>query len=224
MILWMLAAVNGSAAAPDSSLAKRIWSFDWRQRTTAEAAREVHGFHVAAVPVRGGVVRRNEGEFGAIRSRGISYHKGIDFIAAPGTPVRAAASGFICYNDMNGGPDQGYGYTTIMDHGNNFYTLYAHLRNESPRAIGEWVEAGQRIGSVGRSGNAMRVAKEYQYQLHFEIIHSPSGLMNFGGLRLTLLISPRTITTLREIGEEVYGLYWGGVLNPDEFGTFPCEK
>ncbi|MGD8353827.1 MAG: M23 family metallopeptidase, partial [Pseudomonadota bacterium] len=151
-------------------------------------------------------------------------HKGVDFIANPGTPVRAAASGFICYDEMNGGPDRGYGYTVIMDHGNNFYTLYAHLKGESPRAIGEWVEAGQRIGSVGRSGNAMRVAKEYQYQLHFEIIHSPSGLMDLGGLRFAAQISPRTITTLREIGEAVYGIYWGGVLNPVEFGSFPCAK
>ena len=138
--------------------------------------------------------------------------------------MRAAASGFICYNEMNGGPDWGYGYTVIMDHGNNFYTLYAHLRGESPRAIGEWVEGGRRIGSVGRSGNAMRVPKEFQYQLHFEIIHAPSGLMSLGGLRIAALISPQSITTLREIGEAVYGVYWGGVLNPVEFGAFTCAK
>ncbi|MEJ2744559.1 MAG: M23 family metallopeptidase, partial [bacterium] len=116
-VIWMIAVVPPISAEPDPSLAKRIWSFDWRQRTPAEAAREAKGFRVAALPVHGSFIRRNEGEFGAIRRRGISYHKGVDFIANPGTPVRAAASGFICYDEMNGGPDRGYGYTVIMDHG-----------------------------------------------------------------------------------------------------------
>jgi murein DD-endopeptidase MepM/ murein hydrolase activator NlpD len=121
---------------------------------------------------------------------------------------------------MNGGPDWGYGYTVVIDHGNNFYTLYAHLKDESPFSVGDWVDAGERIGRVGRSGNARRVPKEFQYQLHFEIIHAPSGLMDLGGLQITGLLSPRRITTLREIGEAVYGVYWGGVLNPEEFGNF----
>ena len=76
------------------------------------------------------------------------------------------------------------------------------------------------IGRVGRSGNAMQLPKEYQYQLHFEIIHAPSGLMDMGGLRFTALVSPRRITTLREIGEAVYGIYWGGSLNPEEYGKW----
>ncbi len=203
---------------------KRIWAFNWRPHGAAEAAREAGAFRIAARPVRNGSIRKGEGEFGAIRRSGISYHKGIDFISPPGTAVRAAADGFICYNEMNGGADWGYGYTVLIDHGNDFYTLYAHLKKESPRAVGEWVEAGQRIGSVGRSGNAMRVPKEFQYQLHFEIIHAPSGLMNLGGLRITALLSPQSITAMREIGEAVYGTYWGGVLNPYEFGSFTCAE
>jgi len=162
------------------------------------------------------MIRRPEGEFGAERRRGISYHKGIDFIAPGGTPVRAIAAGFICYNEMNGGPSAGYGYTVLIDHANNFYTLYAHLQKESPLAVGTWVERGQKIAGVGRSGNAMRVAKEFQYQLHFEIIHAPSGLVDLGGLRIIAMISPKILTKLREIGEDVYGPFWGGVLNPEE--------
>jgi len=63
----------------------------------------------------------------------------------------------------------------------------------------------------------MRVPKEFQYQLHFEIIHAPSGLVNLGGLKIALALSPHSLTTLREIGEAVYGPFWGGVLNPEEF-------
>ena len=222
--LCMFAAINSGPARVDPSVVKRIWAFDWRPRDSAEAAREARGFRLAAEPVRGGATRRTEGEFGAVRRNGISFHKGVDFIAPAGTPVRAAAGGFICYNEMNGGPDWGYGYTVIIDHSNNFYTLYAHLEKESPRAVGEWVDAGQRIGAMGRSGNAMRVPKEFQYQLHFEIIHAPSGLMNLGGFRIAALLDPQSITALREIGEAVYGIYWGGVLNPEEFGTFTCAE
>ncbi|MCX6357875.1 MAG: M23 family metallopeptidase [Candidatus Aureabacteria bacterium] len=196
---------------------QRIWSFNWLARSAEESSREAKEFRLGSLPVRGGTIRRPEGEFGAERKNAISYHKGIDFAAPAGTPVRAAADGFICYNEMNGGTDWGYGYTVLIDHGNNFYTLYAHLQNESSLAPGQWVQAGQRIAGVGRSGNAMRIPKEFQYQLHFEIIHAPSGLVDLGGIRITGLLSPQALILLREVGETVYGPYWGGVLNPEEF-------
>jgi hypothetical protein len=41
--------------------------------------------------------------------------------------------------------------------------------------------------------------------------------MDLGGVRLTEILSDQRITTLREIGESVYGPYWGGVVNPEEF-------
>jgi len=146
----------------------------------------------------------------------------VDYLAPPGTPVRAAAAGFICYNEMNGGPDSGYGYTVLIDHANNFYTLYAHLDGPSPLPVGRRVAAGERFAAVGRSGNAMRIPKEFQYQLHFEILHAPSGLIDLGGLRIIGLFSPHLITTLRQLGEAVYGSYLGGVLNPEEFGGDRC--
>jgi murein DD-endopeptidase MepM/ murein hydrolase activator NlpD len=108
----------------------------------------------------------------------------------------------------------------MVDHGNNFYTLYAHLRSRSPHKVGEWVEAGDIIARVGNTGNARRIPKEFQNQLHFEVLHVPSGLMDMGGLQITAQLSPQRITTLREIGEAVYGIYWGGALNPEDIGEF----
>lgn len=200
----------------------RIWEFDWTTRPRAGSARETAGFRVEADPVPGAQIRRPEGEFGAVRRSGISYHKGIDFIAPPRMPVRAAAAGFICYNEINGGPDTGYGYTVLIDHADNFYTLYAHLNEPSSLPVGRWVAAGEQIARVGRSGNAMRVPKEFQYQLHFEILHAPSGLMDLGGLRVIDLFSPQCLTMLRQIGEAVYGPYRGGVLNPEDFRGNRC--
>ncbi|MCX6353607.1 MAG: M23 family metallopeptidase [Candidatus Aureabacteria bacterium] len=216
-ILFFFAFSLSRVSLPAPSVLDRVWSFDWRVRTPAEAERDVKGFRIEVLPVPEAAIRRPEGEFGAERRSGISYHKGIDFIEPADTPVCAIADGFICYNELNGGLDSGYGYTVLIDHGNNFYTLYAHLKKESHLPIGTWIKAGQRIARVGRSGNAIRVPKEFQYQLHFEIIHAPSGLVNLGGLKITLMLSPHSLTTLREIGEAVYGPFWGGVLNPEEF-------
>ncbi|HOE26321.1 MAG TPA: M23 family metallopeptidase [bacterium] len=217
----LLTAATAAGPAGGADVAA-IWGFDWRPRDRAESAREVARFRVEAQPVAGAPIRRPEGEFGAARRSGISYHKGVDYLAPPGTPVRAAAAGFICYNEMNGGPDSGYGYTVLIDHANNFYTLYAHLDGPSPLPVGRRVAAGERFAAVGRSGNAMRIPKEFQYQLHFEILHAPSGLIDLGGLRIIGLFSPHLITTLRQLGEAVYGSYLGGVLNPEEFGGDRC--
>ncbi|MDD5557064.1 MAG: M23 family metallopeptidase [bacterium] len=200
---------------PGAEALAPIWAFDWSPGGRADARAAAEAFRVTA-PVEGAYIRRPEGEFGAIRRSGISYHKGIDFIAPAGTPVRAAADGFICYNEMNGGPDRGYGYTVLIDHANNFYTLYAHLEAPSPLPVGAWVRAGETIAAVGRSGNAMRIPRQFQYQLHFEILHAPSGLMELAGLRITELFTRRRITALRLAGEGIYGLYWGGALNPEE--------
>ena len=220
----LIAATLLAGAAGRRPAVERIWAFDWTPRARAEAARETAGFRIEAEPVPGAQIRRPEGEFGSIRRNGISYHKGVDFVAPPGTPVRAAAAGFICYNEMNGGPDSGYGYTVLIDHADNFYTLYAHLNEPSPLPNGRWVGAGERIARVGRSGNAMKVPKEFQYQLHFEILHAPSGLMDLGGLRVVDLFSPHGLTTLRQIGEAVHGIYRGGVLNPEDFGRDRCVR
>lgn len=218
--LCIMFALALSGSSGEMSLLERIWSFDWRPRARAETVREVNSFSLKTSPVAGGKIRRPQGEFGVVRRGGTSYHKGIDFLAPRGTPVTAPHSGFICYNALNGRIDSGYGYTVVIDHGNNFYTLYAHLREESPLPVGEWVEAGRVIGRIGNSGNAMQLPKEFQNQLHFEIIHAPAGMMEVGGLKLTELLSPRRITTLRKIGEVVYGIYWGGSLNPEEYGNF----
>lgn len=215
MVLLLQAAPPGAAR-----LVEKIWSFDWRPSSRGESSREAGSFSLEVAPVEGARIRRPEGEFGSLRRGGWSYHKGVDFLAPEGSPVKAPRGGYVCYSDLNGELDQGYGYTLIIDHGNNFYTLYAHLMEMSPVRVGDWVEKGRQVGKVGHSGNACRLPKKFKNQLHFEIIHAPSGMMDFGGIQITGLLSPRRITTLRRMGEAVYGLYWGGVLDPEEFGDY----
>lgn len=73
--------------------------------------------------------------------------KGILIRAKAGGPVRAAASGSIVYSDWM----RGYGNLLIVDHGNNYLTVYAN--NESLyKSVGESVKQGETIASVGNSG------------------------------------------------------------------------
>lgn len=88
------------------------------------------------------------------------YHRGIDISAPRGANVIAAAPGVAALDQQ----PKGYGRFIIIDHGNGYRTLYAHLLDTSVRD-GERVAAGQTIGRVGKSGNATG------YHLHFELHH-----------------------------------------------------
>jgi murein DD-endopeptidase MepM/ murein hydrolase activator NlpD len=75
------------------------------------------------------------------------FHTGIDFGAAVGVPVMAAAPGEVLFS----GELALRGQTVIIDHGLGVMTGYFHL---SARAVqeGDWVEAGSVIGEVGSTG------------------------------------------------------------------------
>ncbi|GAB1421821.1 hypothetical protein MASR2M15_20120 [Anaerolineales bacterium] len=86
------------------------------------------------------------------------YHSGADFAGAPGTPVYAAAAGVVVLKDKL----NIRGYCTIIDHGWGVYSLYAH-QTEQYVNVGDIVQAGQVIGTVGASG---RVTGAH---LHWEV-------------------------------------------------------
>jgi len=78
-------------------------------------------------------------------------HTGID-VAGPGihgAAVVAAGAGTVASVGWRGG----FGNTVIIDHGNGVITLYAHLSGFNT-SVGQHVSAGQRIGSVGSTGNS----------------------------------------------------------------------
>ncbi|MCW6028559.1 peptidoglycan DD-metalloendopeptidase family protein [Stenotrophomonas sp. SRS1] len=88
------------------------------------------------------------GDTGSIRQRA---HRGTDFGARPGTPVLAPADGRIvaattAYPD---GPQ--YGTVVVIDHGQGWQTLYAHLQGVDV-AVGQQVHAGEQIARVGSTG------------------------------------------------------------------------
>jgi len=88
-----------------------------------------------------------------------SGHLGIDIAAAQGAPVYAADSGVIVFAGWASG---GYGNTVIIDHGNGYQTLYAHLSSVAVRC-GQSVSQGAVIAYAGSTGNSTGT------HLHFEV-------------------------------------------------------
>lgn len=87
-------------------------------------------------------------------------HRGVDFAAPPGTPVRAAAAGRVTYAGWKGS----YGRFVKIRHAGSYSTAYAHLRHiENGLRVGSLVAQGETIGSVGSSGTATGP------HLHFEM-------------------------------------------------------
>jgi len=97
---------------------------------------------------------------GTINQQFWSGHPAVDIGAWTGAPVGAADGGYVAY--AAGGWNGGYGNHVIIDHGNGFVTLYAHLNSIYVKP-GENVARGAQIGSVGNTGNSTGP------HLHFEI-------------------------------------------------------
>jgi len=82
-------------------------------------------------------------------------HAGTDFAAPGGTPIYAAASGYV---QVAGWSSGGYGNYVIIFHGkmsdgNQYSTLYGHMRSVATSA-GKYVQQGEIIGYVGSTGNS----------------------------------------------------------------------
>lgn len=78
-------------------------------------------------------------------------HRALDYAGATGSLIRAVDHGVVAY--ANFGWNYGYGNMVVIDHGNGFTSLYAHLSTFSVRK-GEGVQQGQIVGNMGNSGNS----------------------------------------------------------------------
>lgn len=89
-------------------------------------------------------------------------HRGVDYGAAIGTPVRATGDGKVAFKGRKGG----YGNVVILQHGQRYRTLYGHL-NGFARGLrtGQRVRQGQTIAYVGQSGLATGPHLHYEFQV-----------------------------------------------------------
>ncbi len=83
------------------------------------------------------------------------FRRGIDIQARLGDPIRAVEKGKVVYADRFAG----YGNMVIIDHGQRFYTIYAHL-SELAKKNGDLVARGETVGRVGDS-DSLAGAKLY---------------------------------------------------------------
>ena len=93
----------------------------------------------------------------------IRAHKGVDYAAPRGTPVKATGDGKVIMRRVNGG----YGKTIIIQHGSRYSTLYGHL-NGYARGIhyGTHVRQGQVIAYVGSTGLATGPHLHYEFRIN----------------------------------------------------------
>jgi murein DD-endopeptidase MepM/ murein hydrolase activator NlpD len=93
----------------------------------------------------------------------IRAHRGVDYAAPRGTPIKAAGDGKVIFR----GTKSGYGRVVILQHGGNITTLYAHMSGYAAKAtLGSRVRQGQTIGYVGMTGLATANHLHYEYRLN----------------------------------------------------------
>lgn len=92
-------------------------------------------------------------------------HKGVDFAAPTGTPIRAAADGVVDFASTQ----NGYGNVIVLKHWNNYSTAYAHMsRFAAGLKKGQKVSQGDLIGYVGSTGWSTGAHLHYEFRVNGE--------------------------------------------------------
>jgi septal ring factor EnvC (AmiA/AmiB activator) len=128
-----------------------------------EAAPSATGFGALKGNLAWPIIGKVELGFGKVenpRFHTVTVQKGIDVRAARGLPVRAVADGKVVYS----GWLRGYGNVIILDHGDGYHTVSAHL-DELERRQGDEVKHGDPPGPLGDSGSLKGP------DLYFELRH-----------------------------------------------------
>jgi peptidoglycan LD-endopeptidase LytH len=144
------------AAALDSAQTAREIR-EAAQRAEEERRRKIEA-GVLFCPVDGGGLNFID-SWGFARSGGRA-HKGVDMMAAAGTPTVAPVSGQVVHRGSSLG---GLSWYVYGDNGNMYYGT--HLSGYANQGAG-WVEAGTVIGYVGSSGNASASAPHLHFEIH----------------------------------------------------------
>ena len=93
----------------------------------------------------------------------IRAHNGVDYAAPTGTPIKVTGDGRVVHVGRKGG----YGNTVVVQHGQRYQTLYAHMsRYANNIRVGSHVSQGQIIGYVGMTGLATGPHLHYEFQVN----------------------------------------------------------
>jgi septal ring factor EnvC (AmiA/AmiB activator) len=111
------------------------------------------------MPVKGKIISLF-GKFKNSQYNVLNFRSGIEIQTDRGEPIQAVHDGKIIYADWF----KGYGNMIIIDHGDSYYTVYAHVE-EAFKTKGDTVEAGEVIATVGDTGSITGP------KLYFEVRH-----------------------------------------------------
>lgn len=89
-------------------------------------------------------------------------HRGVDYGARTGTPIRVTGNGQITYLGWRGG----YGKSVKVRHTNGYETFYAHMSKYGKYRKGQMVKQGQIIGYVGSTGNSTGPHLHYEFRIN----------------------------------------------------------
>ena len=93
----------------------------------------------------------------------IRAHKGVDYAAPRGTPIKATGDGKVFLAGRQGG----YGNTVIIQHGNTYRTLYGHMQGFAKGIkTGGTVKQGQVIGYIGTTGLSTGPHLHYEFRIN----------------------------------------------------------
>ena len=158
--LAALESLNQAATELDqtiNALKSELALFEPRQRESSKDFSALKG--LLNMPVKGKIVSF----FGPHRNKKfnvLNFQSGIEIKADRGEPIRAVYDGRVLYAEWF----KGYGNMIIIDHGDNYYTIYAHAQ-ELFASKGDLVEKGEVVATVGDSGSMIGPS------LHFEVRH-----------------------------------------------------
>ncbi|NRA08224.1 MAG: peptidoglycan DD-metalloendopeptidase family protein [Myxococcales bacterium] len=93
-------------------------------------------------------VARGFGRVVDAESRTVTFRKGVDFEVPEGSDVQAVASGLVRY----AGRFRGYGLVVILDHGDRYFSVYAHLSRIDVE-VGARLAGGEHLGASGETGS-----------------------------------------------------------------------
>lgn len=91
----------------------------------------------------------------------VRAHKGVDYAAGTGTPIRVTGDGKVVFRGVKGG----YGRVVVVQHGQKYSTLYAHMSKYGAYGKGSTVKQGQIIGYVGKTGLATGPHLHYEFRV-----------------------------------------------------------
>ena len=111
------------------------------------------------MPVKGRIISLF-GKFKNTQFNTLNFRSGIEIQTERGEPIQAVYEGKILYADWF----KGYGNMIIIDHGDNYYTVYGHIE-EAFKKAGDVVEAGEVMATAGDTGSINGP------KLYFEIRH-----------------------------------------------------